>query len=383
MGNLTTAESVQKVESPSAQDGKPSSRLIALLGKLESPADGVEDYCFWLGQALAQSGWRLEAVRLPWPQGWLGALRSLWRQSKDWRGRWVLVQYTAFAWSRHGFTVGLLPVLWILRRRGAKVAVVLHDPGPCSGTRWMDDVRRSVQRPMLRLMYRWADRSIFTIPLSKVTWLTGTETKAAFIPVGANLPEPSRESPRAEKGPGEPKEVAVYCVTGGPHIAKETDTIAYAMRHAAERCGPLRLLVLGRNAQSAETPLRSALAGAPVDLEVHGVLPPEAVERRLRQADVQLFVRLGISTRRGSAIAGIACGLPVVAYAWRETAPPVTNAGVVTVPTGDREALAEALFGVLANDAFRAELRRRSLEAWERHFSWNAIAGNFREVLGL
>jgi glycosyltransferase involved in cell wall biosynthesis len=247
----------------------------------------------------------------------------------------------------------------------------------------MDDVRRSVQRPMLRLMYRWADRSIFTIPLSKVTWLTGTETKAAFIPVGANLPEPSRESPRAEKGPGEPKEVAVYCVTGGPHIAKETDTIAYAMRHAAERCGPLRLLVLGRNAQSAETPLRSALAGAPVDLEVHGVLPPEAVERRLRQADVQLFVRLGISTRRGSAIAGIACGLPVVAYAWRETAPPVTNAGVVTVPTGDREALAEALFGVLANDAFRAELRRRSLEAWERHFSWNAIAGNFREVLGL
>src|SRR5579863_5692496 len=113
--------------------GNPPTRLVALLGKLESPTDGVEDYCFWLSRALAEAGWTLDVVRFSWPQGWLGALRRLWKQSKQWRGQWVLVQYTAFAWSRRGFTAGLLPVIWILRRRGAKCAVVLHDPSPCSG----------------------------------------------------------------------------------------------------------------------------------------------------------------------------------------------------------------------------------------------------------
>ena len=378
---MVTTISADKTERLAGETPAVGASLIALLGKLETPTDGVEDYCHWLGGALAKSGWQLQRSYLPWPRGWFAALGWLWRESKSWQGRWVCVQYTAFSWSRSGFPVGLLAALWILRRRGARCALVLHDPGPCSGDRWIDRLRRAVQVPVLKFAYRWSERSIFTVELTKATWLSENRDKAIFIPVGANLPGTSPIVCETIAARTRPKEVAVFCFTGGIQAQREAADIAHAVVHAAKQAGAVRLVVLGRNAQVGEAPLREALKGAGVELEVHGVLPAEAVEQRLGQADVLLFVRGGISSRRGSAIAGIVCGLPLVSYSWRETAPPVTEAGVVLVPSGDRDALANALARVLTDDAYRAQLRNRSIGAREKHFSWAAIAAKYVEAL--
>jgi glycosyltransferase involved in cell wall biosynthesis len=144
----------------------------------------------------------------------------------------------------------------------------------------------------------------------------------------------------------------------------------------------LRLVVLGRGSKEAETALRQSMDGSHVSLSVLGLLPAEEVTQTLSQADVLLFVRGHISGRRGSGIAGIACGLPVVGYRGRETGFPITEAGVLLVPPGDREALAEALARVLADENLWGELHRRSKEAQRRYFSWGAIAERFLEVLG-
>ena len=125
----------------------------------------------------------------------------------------------------------------------------------------------------------------------------------------------------------------------------------------------------------------NALAGTNVVLEVHGVLPADEIERRLSESDALLFVRGGISSRRGSALAGIACGLPVVAFQGTETGPPITEAGVILAPEGDVVALANNLARVLSDDALRNDLRRQSLLAREKYFSWNVIARKFLQVL--
>jgi glycosyltransferase involved in cell wall biosynthesis len=378
---LATTVSAHRAESFVGDQPAVGTQLIALLGKLETPTDGVDDYCHWLGQALSKSGWQLQRSYLPWPQGWFSALRWLWRESQGWRGRWVCVQYTAFSWSRSGFPFGLIAALLILNHRGARCALVLHDPGPCSGNRWIDRLRRAVQVPLLRFAYRRSERSIFTVELAKATWLSENRSKAVFIPVGANLPGTCPiELGIKERGKG-PKEVAVFCFTGGVHARQEAEDIAHAVVSASRQVGPVRLVVLGRHAELAEAPLRQALRGTGVDLEIHGVMPAEAVERRLSQTDVLLFVRGGISSRRGSAIAGIVCGLPLVSYSWRETAPPVTDAGVVLIPSGDREALAGALAKVLTDDVYRSQLRRRSVGARDKYFSWEAIATRYVEAL--
>ena len=112
-----------------------------------------------------------------------------------------------------------------------------------------------------------------------------------------------------------------------------------------------------------------------------GVLPPEEVSRTLVDSDALLFVRGQISTQRGSAIAGIACGLPLVAYSGPHTAHPITEAGVIQVPQGDREELGKALVRVLTDEPLWQDLHQRSLRAQREYFSWDAIADKLVKVL--
>jgi hypothetical protein len=81
-------------------------------------------------------------------------------------------------------------------------------------------------------------------------------------------------------------------------------------------------MVLGRNSRAAEAEIRTAIGDCGPEVDVLGVLPAEEVVGCISTSDVLLFVRGHISTRRGSAIAGVACGLPVVAPEGSETAPP-------------------------------------------------------------
>jgi glycosyltransferase involved in cell wall biosynthesis len=377
--------------------------MIALLGKPDSPTDALADYCLFLGQALEREGHPLKLQRVPWfERGWLAALKSLWRESRNWRGQWVLLQYTALSWSRRGVPLGALAVLRILRMRGAKIAVVFHDAGTFSGSRAKDRFRRAAQKFVLRRAYRISRCAILTLPLENISWLPERHPKAVFIPVGANFsadefaaaPAASLSpDPRASAGSAphsrQAMTIAVYAVTGAPELLPETQLIAQIVRRAAEiaaqtsAAAPLRLLVLGRNGAEAEAPLRAALAGSGIDLEAHGVLPPSEVARRLRAADVLLFVRGAITSSRGSAIAGIVCGLPVVAFSGPETGPPITSAGVLLAPSGDGEALAAALSRVLSDAALRNDLRQRSAIATQNFFSWPAIARRFLDALSV
>ena len=94
-----------------------------------------------------------------------------------------------------------------------------------------------------------------------------------------------------------------------------------------------------------------------------------------------LFVREPISTRRGSAIAGISCGLPVIAYRGPHTTAPITEAGVVLVSKAQPGELSAAMIRVLSDPQYRELLAERSRSAYERCFNWDTIAGRYAEVL--
>jgi glycosyltransferase involved in cell wall biosynthesis len=355
--------------------------LIALLGRGDAPTDALEDYCHWLAQALGRAGQPMEILRVPWAErGWFRAVAWLWRESRHWRGRWVVLQYTALGWSRRGIPFGALWVLRVLWVRGVHAAIVFHDAIPYKGTRWKDRLRNAAQTFVMRRAYAWSERSILTVPQEMATWLPVSRRKAAFIPVGANI-SGTHAGPKEKTRRTDQRTIAVFGVTGAPVLRRDVDMIAHAVRRAAEAVPSVRLLVLGRHAEDAAAPLRAALTGTQVELEIHGVLPAEEIERRLSEADAMLFVRGGISSRRGSALAGIACGLPVVAFEGAETGAPLTEAGIVLVREGDRDALGDALARVLRDDALRGELSRRSFVARDKYFSWDVIAASFLQVL--
>jgi glycosyltransferase involved in cell wall biosynthesis len=271
--------------------------------------------------------------------------------------------------------------LRILKFAGARVGVVFHDVEPYQGTRVIDRLRCRAQVAVMRKALQLADAAVFTVPMEKLSWIKLPQNKAVFIPVGANFPTASDAVSRKGIVTDEKLGVAVFGVTGGKAGEKELEEIVGAVRFAAERVKNLRLIVLGRNSKDAEAELRRRLRDTSVELHVMGVLPSEDVVRSLALSDVLLFVRGHISTRRSSAIAGIACGLPVIAFEGPETAPPITEAGLATYLPSRKGDLCDVLLRVLQDQHYRASLAQQSWVAQQQHFSWPAIAQKYAAFL--
>ena len=355
---------------------------VALLGRADKPTDGVEEYCRHLGESLRERGISLAVERVLWAErGWRRALRSLRRRAKGWRGMCVLVQYTALSWSARGFPLRFSRVLHILKRAGARVGVVYHDVEPFTGPRLIDRLRHSVQLHTMRRAMDACDVAVFTVPMEKLTWVQPHYTNAMFIPVGANLPVTGEAASRKRNASDGKLNIAVFSVTGGIFLQREVSEIGEAVRFACSRVKNVKLTVFGRNSEEAETEVRKQLKGVPVEIRVLGLLSNEDVVRTMSNCDVHLFVRGPISTRRSSAIAGIACGLPVIAAEGPETSSLIKEAGVAFYSPQKKGDLGEVLLHVLEDEHYRASLAQRSWIAQQRHFSWKVIAVRYAEFL--
>ena len=155
-----------------------------------------------LAGELEKQGVTLTTVRMPWNEiGWRHALTELWSQGRDGKEQFVFLQYSALAWSRHGFSVPFLLVLGLFRFRKVRIVVIFHDVEPYRGFRLVDRVRRLCQRSVMRWSCRLSDKVILTIPIEHVSWLPAYSPKAKFIPVGANIPiiQTSRPTASSER----------------------------------------------------------------------------------------------------------------------------------------------------------------------------------------
>jgi glycosyltransferase involved in cell wall biosynthesis len=357
-------------------------KAILLIGKRDEPTDGVLDYCQMLREAAARRGLLFELVQVAWAEkGWGAALSDLRKQAEAWRGQSVLLQFTTLAWSRRGFPLRAPRVLRLLRECGVRTGVVFHDFLPLPGKGVVGKLREYTQARALRQLYSLSDLSVFTVPVHKVRWLPLRRDKATFVPVGSNFPEPNRSanshSTASEKAPT----IAVFGITGGDRGDAEVSDIEYAVKSAHSNGLPLRLAAIGRGCEVFETKLRRAFAGTSIEVSVPGLMPAADLACALASARVLLCVRGQVSSRRGSAIAGIACGLPIVGYRGEETGFPITEAGVMLLNQGDREGLAQALRTVLSNEKLYEELKQRSEAAALKYFSWDAITLQFVAAL--
>lgn len=353
--------------------------MIALCGRDPGSTDGVRDYCHRLGEAFVQSGRNLQILRVPWTQrGWLPALWWTWRQARSWRGRWVLLQYTAFSWSRSGLPVPVLLIAAAVRSQGARLAVIYHDPLPHHTLGVVGWLRSRVQRSVMRGLYHCSEQCVLTVPLEAAAWLPDRQ-KAATIPVGSNV-TPFNAKPRV-RGPNfSERLVAVFGVTGDGRAAAEVRQIARAVDFARRRTPQIKLTFLGCGTAEAEPEIRAQLRGVPT--EVLGVIDAPRAKEILEKSDALLFVRGPVASGRTTAVAGVTAGTPVIGFEGLTTGPPITEAGVRLVPEGRVDLLGLALAEVLEHGSLWSQLHERNVDATESHFSWGAIATRLLNVLG-
>ena len=359
--------------------------------------DGIGDYTYWLASALAQnqvdtSVWTsigrqrvsCEGVEVNpfFDPGQPQSIKQLPALLAKGRGLdWLVVEYNPFGFGRWGYCPWLIDTLRRLKKsRGARVTVMFHE------TQVPDRpfklwVMRQWQNRQLRALARLAD-AIF---VSTTRWIA--EVKEVFpkavchhLPVGSNLPSSQLSYESAREKLKIPPETLVLGMFGSSHPSRMTDWMRAAVRGAASVQDKLVVLYVGKDGQS----FREVCSGFPFMDE--GPLPAEAAADRMRAMDLLISPFIdGISTRRGSAIAGFQHGV-AVASTWanhtdallREDAP----GSLILAPRDDQKAFTEKINQWIVTKWKRAESRREEMEAFfQRHFAWPVIARKMLEQL--
>jgi glycosyltransferase involved in cell wall biosynthesis len=359
--------------------------------------DGIGDYTYWLASALAQnqvetSVWTSTGRRRiacdgvevnPFfdpekPRSIKQFPALLARKS---RLDWLVVQYNPFGFGRWGYCPWLIDALRRLKKsRQARVAVMFHE------TQVPDRpfklwVMRQWQNRQLRALAKLAD-AIF---VSTTRWIA--EIKEVFpqadchhLPVGSNLPTSKLSVEAAREVLKIPPDTLVIGMFGSSHPSRMTDWMSAAVHGAASVQEKLLVLYVGKDGKS----FREVCAGFPFMDE--GPLPAEGAADRMRAMDLLISPFIdGISTRRGSAIAGFQHGV-AVASTWanhtdallRENAPE----NLILAPRDDRRAFTEKINQWIVSKWKRGESGRGEMEAFfHKHFAWPVIARRTLENL--
>ena len=111
------------------------------------------------------------------------------------------------------------------------------------------------------------------------------------------------------------------------------------------------------------------------------MIPAEEITRTLSAAHVSLCVRGLVTSRRGTAIAGIVCGLPVVGYGQPGSDPAIDTAGVRLAPWRDSDVLSDELIRVLTDENHWLELHKKNVRSREQYFSWSAVTERYVKLL--
>jgi len=265
-----------------------------------------------------------------------------------------------------GYAPGLVRDVVTLRRRGARIALMVHESW-IELRDWRTTLMGGYQRAQLRSLLLCADRVL--VATEALAAEIGRET--VHVPVGSNI-TPSGLTPAAARtrlGLGDELVVALFG-TGHPSRALDHVEAAIAALAAAAAPGGVRVLNLGDGA-----PALAARDG--VRIETPGRLGEDELSLRLSAAHLCLLPFTdGVSTRRTTLMAALAHGVPVLGVHGTATDTVLTCDPQVLMLTaaGDRCAFARAAVDLAADRSALGARGEAGRRLYEERFDWPVIA---------
>jgi glycosyltransferase involved in cell wall biosynthesis len=360
-------------------------RWHILTGEYPPQPGGVSDYTRSVARGLAAAGdevcvWSPRTAgavpadtgvvlhRLPGRFGPL-ALAELEGALRRAPGR-VLLQYTPHAFGYKAMNVPLCAWLWARRRH---LDVMFHEVAyPFrAGQPWRHQLLAAVHRGMAALLLRAAERIFVSIPgwTLLLQRLASVFPAPAWTPVPTNLPTdyPPEEvaALRARLLRDSEQTLVGHFGTYGPTV---TRLLAPALVEVLQASQATRVLLLGRGAAAFATELLRQRPDLTARLTTIGELDARAAGRHIAGCDVMLQPYPdGISSRRGSAMAALALGCPVVSTEgeWSESIWRASAAVALAAP----DDLASAVLQLLRDTPQRTQLGRRAAALYQERFS--------------
>jgi glycosyltransferase involved in cell wall biosynthesis len=362
-------------------------------GDFPPTISGVGDYTAQLARALARRGHEVHVItsRLENVGGWSAPGVVVHRAVRSWRLRdlpflltglqllghdtIVHVQYWCPAYGRR-LLINVLPTALRLTRPACPVVVTVHE-FRMHTLRWKCRVMPMVSSARGIVCVDPPDEPAVR------RWVRFNRPLTQCIDIGSNIDpvvtDPhQRSSWRRALGFRDADPVAVFfgSIYAGKGFFDVVETVVRLRREGMR----LQLLVVaGRAPEVAAAYERRALVAlerlAGVDTQVILDAPPWRVSECLHLADVGIFpFELGAASNRGSLLAALEHGLPVITTRGVMTPPDFDERfGVALVPANNVDALSVAVRDVLASPARQAQMRTRSLAALA-NLSWDRIA---------
>ena len=341
-----------------------ANRVRVVCGPRRLDVDGIRDYADRLASSLAAAGLEVE-VDHDRPDAKPADV--------------ILLNYNPFSFGRRGFAPRLASSLRRARRRASMVCLNVHESYvPPLNWRWA--AMGAWQRRQLHSLQRQADLVLTPVqPLAQELEGLSPDRRVVHLPVGSNLPDMRhcRDSTR-ERLDVDPAALVIASFGTG-HPSRQMEYVAAAGNTAAEVVDEVVLLNLGAGAR--------VIRGVrpPVRVVEPGWLEAGEVARHLAAADLFIapFVD-GVSTRRGTMMAALQHGLPVVGTDGRLTDDVLRSTNALTlVPAHDQTGLEDEVRRLATDDAERAGLASAARELYERSFDWPIISSAIVDELSL
>jgi len=294
----------------------------------------------------------------------------------------VHFQYQAASYGMRPF-IHVAPALirsWAIR---PLVAVTFHD----LRVPYLFPKAGHLRLQALRVMAKMADAAIVTNP-GDLAAITGWGVRTVHpIVIGSNVPNQPpldyhRETWRKRLGVHDTDCLVVFF--GFLNRSKGFLELLDAVHTLRQEGFPLRLLVLGGGtgvSDPSNSDYERAVYQRVTDLGLEQVIiwtgyqPPEHVSAHLLAADVAaLPYQDGLSTRRGTLMATLEHGVPLLSTAPRYPVPGLRDGeSVLLAPSSDPESLVPSLRRLVTDPLLRASLHKGAREA-ARQFGWETIA---------
>jgi glycosyltransferase involved in cell wall biosynthesis len=372
-----------------------------LTGEFPPKPGGVGDYTARLAEALVANG-RDVHVWCPADGAGTGApgvavhnvlgslsLRDL-RRADRLLDRFPSPRRLLVQWVPHAFgyrSMNLHFCLWVWKRAavdGDEVEVMVHEPFlPFSGPARLRAVA-GVHRAMTLTLLRATARIWLSIPAWErklEPYLLGRDVEMRWLPVPSNIvPVQDHEAVKELRSALTAAPVLLgHFGTYGPWISEQ---LRVAIGRILESDPSASVLLLGRNGDEFREILVRGAPRLAARLHAPGALSPSDLSLHLQACDIMIQpFPDGISTRRGTTMACLAHGLPIVSTVGELTESLwVGSESAALVPAGDATALADAVLDLVSDGDRRASLRLAAKRYYDEHFAMSHTVGMLLSV---